>query len=159
ELLDDKKNPVPLEAGWLIGQELENHGPMQELALRIYEGGLQQAETENQMEYSWSPVKRLVLLYQRMGRVEDARTLVLKFTKKNTSQGYDPEYEAYRQVQNLLSIANELLQLGYPVDALRHYNDALSDNARMISASRWNGEVMKQQAQQGQRKAMQALKP
>lgn len=159
EILDDKKNPMPLQARYIVGQELENYAALQDLAMKVYEGGLKEVDAEGGMDFSYNPIKRLIVLYQRTGRIEEAREIVLKFTKDRGNPGYDADYEAYRYINNMNAIASQLLELGYPVDAVRLFNDVLSDQERLQTASRWNGEYMKRQAQDGLSQALQGIKP
>jgi hypothetical protein len=42
-LLEEKKNPMPLATRALLGQELEKSDALRELAVRVYEGGLELA--------------------------------------------------------------------------------------------------------------------
>src|SRR5262249_16940737 len=126
ELVDDKKSPMPMQARWVVGQELENYAAMVPLALTIYEGSLKEAETDQSgMEFSYSPIKRLIGLYQKAGRSDEARAMCLKFARMENDEYYywDPGYNAYRKLNQLISIGNELLQLGYAIDAVKVYNE------------------------------------
>src|SRR5262249_32549697 len=43
EILDDKKNPIPMQARWVLAQEIENYSALQPIALALYEGSLKEA--------------------------------------------------------------------------------------------------------------------
>ena len=68
ELLDDKQNPMPPIARYIIGQELENYGAMADLLLRTLEEGVDESLKDTDMEYSYHPVRRLVAVYRETGR-------------------------------------------------------------------------------------------
>ena len=56
----------------------------------------------------------------------DARAWTLKCFRV-PSPDYDPGYAAYRRCTGGMAIAEELLSLGYPVDAVRIFNELLAD--------------------------------
>lgn len=163
ELLDDKKNPFPMYARWVVGQELENYASLQDLTMKIYEGSIQQSDNDGGIEYSYSPVRRLVQMYQRAGRSAEARDLVLKMAQPKGNPGYPQDYLVYRRLENLSSIAGQLVELGYPVDAVRLYNEALGDPVSIQIASRYYGggpgDPFTQRLQAGLGAALQGLKP
>jgi tetratricopeptide (TPR) repeat protein len=159
ELLDDKKDPMPTQARWVIAQELENYGSLQDLVLKLHESAVEEALTDiNNSNLSYSPAGRLVTLYQRLGRREDARALLMRFAKADVSYPWDYQYSSYQRVQTLMSVGELLLKLGYPVDAARIYNDALSDDERMQAVEQWSGNWMRQNTQQGLERALHGLK-
>ena len=45
------------------------------------------------------------------------------------SPDYDPGYAAYRRCTGGMAVADELLSLGYPVDAMRIFNELLPQGA------------------------------
>jgi tetratricopeptide (TPR) repeat protein len=158
-LLADDKNEMPLYAHWVIAQEIENQGPLQDLALSIHEKAAKLGENDQNMEFSYHPAKRLVSLYQRAGRTAEARELVLKFAKRSSDSGYDPQYAAYRRINDLNSIGTQLLELGYPADAVRVFNEVLGDDERLQLVRQWYGgrEQFTDQAVQGLNRALQGL--
>src|SRR5207237_2151763 len=64
-------------------------------------------------------------------------------------------------ISNLVSIADQLNELGHAVDSVRLYNEVLSDENRLQLVRRWggSGDQFKQRAQQGLSKALHGLKP
>ncbi len=161
EILDDKDRPLPLTPRWAFAQELENYGPLTDLVVKMHEGGIKEALVDENTQFSYSPVLRLVHIYKRQGRNEDARALVLKFSKADVNYPYDPHYAAYRKVENLSAIGNQLAELGYPADAVRIYNELLSDANRLQIANQWHGggDRFTQTVQAGLTRAWQSLKP
>ncbi|HQU42837.1 MAG TPA: hypothetical protein PK867_08490, partial [Pirellulales bacterium] len=160
ELLADKRSPMPSYACWVAGQELENRGELSDLAMKLYESTVDQSDV-NLNGFNFSPLKRLVGIYHKANRDEDARALVLKLAKGNNYENYDPNYAAYQRIQSGMALGTQLIELGYAADAAKIYNDLLADGesfeqARIIYG---NVEQFKQQVEQGLAKAMQGLKP
>ncbi|MEO6811464.1 MAG: hypothetical protein ABI353_20320, partial [Isosphaeraceae bacterium] len=161
EILDGQKtNSIPLNACWIIGQELESSEPLKNMALTFYERALKDnADTY----YTSHPVKRLVALYKADGRREEARALVLDFaSRKNDVASYNVGYEAYRQTINLTSLGTELAGLGYPADAIRLFNDVLGDTDRIQLAKGWynrNVDEFTSRAREGLGKAVASVTP
>ena len=162
ELLADKRHPVPLYASWIVGQELEGSSELESLAIRLYESTIDGADARINLQFANSPIKRLVTIYHKAGRDADARALILKLAAKTKDVNNDPSYAAYSRIQNLSAIGQQLIDLGYPLDAARMFNDLLADQStfelaqNVISAP---NDYFKQQAQQGLARAMGGLKP
>src|SRR4029077_9982055 len=114
ELLDDKKVPMPGAARALLTQEFDNYSSMEDLVLQTLEQGVAEINDEVGIEFSYSPLKRLVKLYDDAGRKEDAREFMMKNFKKAEVLDYDPEYSAYRSLTNLIGMADEMLRMSYP---------------------------------------------
>lgn len=160
ELLGDRDVPVPTYACWVAGQELENRGELNDLAIKLYENTVDQQEIG--LNYSYSPLKRLVGIYHKAGRDEDARSLVLKLAKGDHNANYDPGYAAYQRIETNVSIGQQLIDLGYAADAAKLYNDLLANPELFAQAEAWNngmGDRLKKQAEQGMSKALAGLKP
>jgi tetratricopeptide (TPR) repeat protein len=128
ELLDrHKEQPIGSTSLWVIGNELENHGPLRDLATTVYEaclsGGDRDANSGRNLE--WSPVKRLITIYQREGRKDDARRALLDWAKpQENDQGYPDEYIRQMRVQNLTSVARQLATIGFAAEAVPFYSEA-----------------------------------
>ena len=118
KLLDDKKDPMPTMVRWVIAQELEDYGAVRDVVLKLHESAVEEALTDNwMMNLSYSPVQRLVALYRRIGRKDQARELVLRFIRSEVSYPWDYSYSLYRRAEQLQAAGDLLLRLGYPVDA------------------------------------------
>jgi tetratricopeptide (TPR) repeat protein len=161
ELLADKKEPMPATVQWFLGQELERYAAQRDLTLRLYEGATQDLVADGRVDFLNGPGQRLVELYREAKRDDDARALLLKVSRRELkSSGYPPDYAASRRLSELNAIASQFLQSGHPVEALRVYNDVLSDAARLELASRWfESRTAQATAEQGRGQALQALKP
>lgn len=156
-LLADRRTPLPADACWVAGQELENRGELSDLAIKLYESTIDDANAR--LEYSYSPLKRLVGIYHKAGRDEEARALVLKLAKNNDDNGYDANYAAYRRVETRAAIGEELLQLGYAADATKVLDELLADRESLELARNFGGDYAVQRAERGMAKAMERLKP
>src|SRR5439155_12521396 len=110
-------------------------------------------------DLSYSPVRRLVKLYDQEGRKADARALALKCMNAQWNE-YDVGYSAYRRINNGQAVAGLLDEMGYPVDAARTYAALLDDNETLETAARYYGEqTMRLQVEYGLRRTLKRLKP
>lgn len=156
KLLADRRSPLPSYACWVAGQELENRGKLSDLAMKLYESTVDNSDVR--LDYSYSPLKRLVGIYHEAGRDEDARALVLKLARSSNDDNYDVNYAAYQRIRTRLSIGQQLVELGYVADAAKTYNDVLADKESFELAQRFGGRNYQQQAEQGLAKATENLK-
>jgi len=142
-LLDNAKaEPIPYFAQVVIGQEIEQYGPLADLTLRLYEAAFADANTGNAMGLAFdnNPAKRLVEIYRKAGRLDDARDLVLKYGKPNDQLiGYDSQYASYTRVTRDLGVGEQLLDLGFPADAVPFFNALLADPDAMRTAQVYFG--------------------
>ncbi|MDR3638922.1 MAG: DUF1583 domain-containing protein [Isosphaeraceae bacterium] len=156
---DTKKEPIPVNSRILIGQQIENHAPLEPIAIALYEKAFKQEYDQNGLDYEYHPVRRLVALYRKKGRAAEARDIVLTFAKKpdNTNWG-DPNYAAYRKVESTIAIGQELLDLGFPADAVPLYNEVLSkpDTLRLL-ANYGNQEYITKQLREGMSRGLRGL--
>ena len=94
--------------------------------------------------------------------MNEARDLVLKFSKRTDNNNYgDPAYATYRRIESLSSIGRELIDLGYPADAVPLYNEALSDPEALRMVARFYGggddNYVARQLREGLNKGLGAL--
>jgi tetratricopeptide (TPR) repeat protein len=161
EVFLDPKADVPAMARFIMTQELEFYSGVEDLAVKTLEAGVEEVLTDY-YEFSYSPARRLVWWYEQVGRKDDARALTRKALKLNNDDpGYYPGgYWQYRQVSNKISVANELLRVGEPVEAVRLFNELLADRDMLNQANQYyGGERFDQQVEAGLKNAMKALKP
>ncbi|HEX7447792.1 MAG TPA: DUF1583 domain-containing protein, partial [Pirellulales bacterium] len=142
-----------------VGQELENRGELSDLAMKLYEATADNDDVRH--DFSYSPLKRLVGIYHKAGRDEDARTLLFKLTKGQDYSNYDARYAAYQRVSNGVSIGEQLAELGYPADAARVFNDLLADPEAFEQSKGYyrGGDQARLSAEQGLAKALQDINP
>src|SRR5262249_49401124 len=106
ELVDNKKDPMPGMAGFLFGQEIEHYSAMHDLVRQTYEKAAEEAIREEYFDLSYSPVRRLVKLYEQEERKADAKALIQRCLKQPTDDRYDPGYNAYRKMSTTMSAAS-----------------------------------------------------
>jgi tetratricopeptide (TPR) repeat protein len=141
-LADDTrdKSPIPHDARLLIGQELENYGPLQSITLTLYERA-DKEDPNNGLDFEFHPARRLIAMYRKAGRLADARDLVLRYARKpDTNNWGDPGYAAYRRIESSLSIGQELINLGFPADAVPLFDRVLSDTDNLNMARRFGNQ-------------------
>jgi len=144
---------------WEISQELSAHESCFDLAILYLETAARQPELMAN-DYSSSPARPLVALYKQKGRLEDARQVILRVLKPSSVNSYNnPQYDAYRRIRNAASLGTEIRNLGFPIDALRIYQQALANTEDLAAAQRYGGESLKRELNSGYQAAMSALKP
>ncbi len=157
---------------WEIGQELMAHEKCGELAVKYLEAAskdpnvIQMAQMNG---FQYSPGKSLIAIYTRQGRKDDARRLLLSSTNiKNSRQQGNEAWEAYQRLQSVTSLANEVSQLGFPMDAIRLYQEQLGRSEDFVigasvfgslSQGRQQMEHYKKQIQTGMQTAIHELRP
>src|SRR5262249_7684747 len=146
---------------WIIAGELENYATMKGLAIRMYERCVESPSSDpfTLRNYQYSPMKRLVNLYVRDGRRDDARRVLLEIAKPREFPNYDQDYSNQMRLQGLAAAARQLAEIGFPADAVPLYNEAL---AAAESPSEndlvGNREGLVQSARQGLDQALLGLK-
>jgi tetratricopeptide (TPR) repeat protein len=148
------KSPVPLYAGWVFGQQLEEYETFRGFAEEVYKRALEDKGVGVPFEFSNSPAARLVHLYKESGRRDEARSLVLSYAKRRETgfSGYGLSRTDSDAVQ-ALSAAGELTALGFPADGLKLYGKALGELSSSAEVRGWAN-----QAEQGLQQALLGLK-
>ena len=121
---------------WIVGEELENHAATHDLAYVVYETSLAQASEDLNIrfQFDYGPASRLVGLYERDHRLEDARRILLNLDKtqpSDSSIGYPVDYLKQMRLQSLGNAAAKLLNLGFAADAVLLYNQAIALTAEI----------------------------
>ena len=154
---------------WEIGQELMPHEKCIDLAIQYFEAASKDPEAMTQNQFEYTPGKPLVMLYKQRGRKSDARRVMLEASKiKGTRNRGNEDYEAYQRINNSTSLGNEMKSLGFPIDALRVYQEQLARSEDFVSAERVFGggkngtqqiTRMKKQLETGFQTALKEIKP
>ncbi len=156
---------------WEIGQELMAHEKTSDLAVKYLEAAskdpnVMQMAQMNGFEYS--PGKSLIAIYTKQGRKDDARRLLLSSTNIKSRQQGNEAWEAYQRLQSVTSLANEVTQLGFPMDAIRLYQEQLGRSEDFVIAASVFGSLSqgrqqmqqyKKQIQTGMQTAIKELRP
>ncbi|MFI5456257.1 MAG: DUF1583 domain-containing protein [Isosphaerales bacterium] len=168
-LLEQTKDE-PLSNGifWVIGAELDDHGPTRELAVTAYEASLSRVSDNDpyfRLNYDNGPAKRLVTIYARDNRLEDARRVLIDFASVNdfaSYNNYPAGYIEQMRMSALGSAAAKLHELGFTADAVALYSQSLTlsreippDGSNYVG----NSEGMLRQYREGLTRALEDLRP
>ena len=158
-VLDNREETVPMSALWMIGQEIETRQELRELVIKLYELALDQPDSGSMRQFQYGPGIRLVNMYSAAGKKDQARELLLRAAKDRSWDEYDPYYAAERQMQNLMSIGQQLDKLEFDIEAVRIYREALNSPALSDpSYQRYgNTDYYRRQVQQGLDRAVAKL--
>ncbi|MCA9034366.1 MAG: DUF1583 domain-containing protein [Planctomycetaceae bacterium] len=141
ELVENKErmSTMPAEACWVIGQELDQFEETRDLAMMMFENAVTVPSGSSMNQIQYSPVSKLVDSYIRVGRENDARELLLNQLNASRFDSYDEEYASYQRIENSKWVAEKMMKMQMPVDALRLYRGLLDTPERLALAGRWNG--------------------
>ncbi len=147
-----------------IGSELEDHSATRELALAVYEASIYNENTSSYSRFDFDNgcVSRLVAIYMRDERPEDARRILLDFINDaDASSVYDQEYAQQMRLQGLHTVAGKLAELGFVADAINCYGEALALD-REIGVTTYNyignREQIVRQCREGISRSLDGLK-
>jgi Flp pilus assembly protein TadD len=149
---------MPAAACWLLGQELDSFEDTRSLATKLLERAVTEEQSMRQLEYS--AMSRLLKLYIDTGRRADASALMLKQLNAQNFSQYDVQYSSYQRVENSIWAGEKMLELGFPVEAVRIYQSLSNDTGSMSMAAQWNGnqaDYYQSQLKNGMNKAFAAL--
>ena len=113
---------MPAYAGWIVGQELEGFEDLQDVTLKLFEHA---AKSDREQSLSYSPVVKLINTYDKLGRKDDARDLMIKLTKRTNNEGYNDDYYTSIEIGNKVWVGKKLLEMGYPVDSVKLFRGVL----------------------------------
>ncbi|MEX1042272.1 MAG: DUF1583 domain-containing protein [Pirellulaceae bacterium] len=149
---------MPSNASWIVGTMCEKFDGLKPQGRELFEQAVR-TDTSNSNQLNYSPIKRLVQIYKTQGENEAAKQLLLKSLNGVANQ-YDSNYQAYLQFQNVGWVAEQLLELGFPGEALRLQQSMLSNKDLADRASQVGGNSAQQYQEQlktGIRSAITAL--
>lgn len=156
------RNNTQLNFGYAlreIGQELAAHDSCADLAIRYFEAAIRNSPNDMN-EFQFTAGKPLFDLLKKQGRNADARQVLINGAKpSNQMMNNNPGYDAYRRMVTAVSIGKEFQDLGYPADAIKIYQKALSNSEDVEQAQQWGGDQYSIQLKNGLSKALEQLKP
>ncbi len=165
-LAESKDDTVPMNVYWVVAAELENQGPLRDLAVTAYETCLSREGDDpySRMNYDNGPAKRLVALYERDKRMDDARRVLIQFSKIDESKygNYVGGYVEQLKVAALGQAAVKLHELGFAADAVTLYNQAVIAASEIPPGSPnyiGNADGMVRQYRDGLTRALEDLRP
>jgi len=128
ELKENKAVPyIPPNVAWVLGSILEPIDPkFQPYCIELLEAGLEEEgnRSNGSNGFSCSPWRRLGILYSKAGNNSQARTLVhkgLKASDVSSIARNNPGYQQHMDLQNYQVAAGQLLEFGFPFDAIELY--------------------------------------
>lgn len=163
-IMDDEDviKTVPASTCWIIGQTLDRDSDTKALAMTLFEKAVKSTSQNNMNQLEYSPVARLIQAYLADGRKEKARDLLLDQLNGGDMSQYDQAYASYRRLENMQWAGARLLEMNFPIDAIRMYRDTLDNPEAMQAASQYtsrSSDEYKQQAELGIQKALSSMKP
>ncbi len=166
EPMTNKDSSVPMYARMIISQEIDKVESLRDVALKLLEVAVAENPeqiTGNLNSFEYGPGRRLALLYKQAGRAKDARDLILKIAKvPGDFSMYDASYAGYQKVQETVSIASLLDELGYPADAARFYSEIANDTQALEEVRQMYGgnqDPYTSQITAGLEKSLQGMDP
>lgn len=139
-ILADDKAGLTSNAARIIGQVLEGVEGMDSIVIRLYERTIDETLANADDVYNQSVGKALFASYKKLGKKDKAHSLLMRFAKrKRQVPSYNLEYEAQRTLLEQHELGKDLLELGYPIDAIRILNKGESNKAAQKLASHWGG--------------------
>lgn len=132
------EDAMPVQVRRIVAQEFEGVSGCEEIVVRLYESAVEDAMHEQHTEFYASPARRLAHLYKDDGRDADARKLLLQWMNRERDIDYygNPDYAAYRQLEEKQTIGRQLMEMGFFLDVVQVSNQVLRDKATLQSAQR-----------------------
>ncbi|QEL19722.1 DUF1583 domain-containing protein [Limnoglobus roseus] len=162
-IFTDKTADIPAMARFTLAQELEYYAGIEEDVLKSLEVGYEDLLKDQNSEYSYSPARRLIWWYEQLGRMDDAKKTLAKVTKvERTNPGYSGGYWEYREIQDGLAVAQDFARLGDTIEAVRQYQQLLSNRDRLAIANSYYGggsDQFTQQIESGLKETLRKMKP
>jgi len=150
---------------WCIGEELETHARARDLAVTVYATALDRPSDDpySRLDFDNGPARRLVTLYERENRPEDARRVLVNFANfDDFSYSYDVDYQQQMRMRGLGSAASKLNELGFQADAIALYSESLAIASQLTPNGPnyfGNRDGMIRQYRDGLTRALDELKP
>ena len=134
----NKDDPIPAMVRQIVGQECEDLPALRPLAITLFAGAIK--DNDDQLMYYNNPVQRLVEMYRRAGRLDDARRELLAFARKAGNVGNTPGVSAYYRINDRTEVASVLLKIGFPADAAKLNDETLADRETLALARDFYGD-------------------
>ena len=132
-LLDDPKAPLESYTRGLLAQELEDYSASAPLALSLFEKASKEAEQDSREFFKTHPARQLIRLYDRLGRVADARELAVAFGHRKVTRYPNASTNQQIWFSNAMIVGEELSNLGLPVETAWFSQRMLEDQETIKS--------------------------
>lgn len=140
-----------------IGQELMSHDSCADLAIQYFQASIATQGDSNEFQYTAG--KPLLELLKKRGRKDEARQVLINGMTINNVNQNNPGYDAYRRIASAVSVGKEFQDLGFPTDAIKIYQKALSNTEDLTQARQWGGDNYHNQLKTALTKSLEQLKP
>jgi hypothetical protein len=152
---------LPWTVALCVGQELADVESLRPQAIRLLERSLQAAANGSNFDFSYHPGRSLARTYAAVGERAKGRQLLLDLLAQRDYSQYassNPGYGEYQDLWGLHAAGRDFLAMNMPLDALRMYEQA-ADPSKRQAASRWGGQWLERQLDEGRAAATAALTP
>ena len=162
ELLNEKASKMTGRIAMVAAQEFKELGgrPL-ETGIRMMEFAIKNNTDSMNNEFEYSPGRVLIGMYAKQGQQKKARDLTYKLLKDHDYSRYggtNQGYAEYQKIQNNLAAGKLMLELKYPVDALRLCNELTP--AVFAKSQRYSGgDYYKRQVEDLRKKADKLVTP
>ena len=133
QLLRQHGQEIPPAVLLTLASQIKEISELEDLAIKMYEGGVEEAVTENAIPFNEGPVDELLSIYHQADRQDALHLLIdrLIAAARDSNQTLSQAIS----FQNVgVYPANKLNTLGYPLDVLRVSKLTLADNTEGPSA-------------------------
>ena len=128
-LEETKDQPLSTNVFGTLGGELEDYAPTRDLALDLYETSIYRTANDPyyRLNLNHAPAMRLVTIYAHEDRRDDARRVLVDFTRYEDSANlYNVEYIQQMKLRALAAVGDKLTELDFAVDAVSIFGQALA---------------------------------
>ena len=129
---EEVTNSIKGDTVRLVAQELEKFSETRDLAIRLLEKAAKRTD-RNGNSIKYTAIGKLVTIYADANENEKAKKLLLDAAKKKTHENYDRQYRMYERGETLIWIAEKLIEIDCPADAVSMMKGMLG-NQEMLSA-------------------------
>lgn len=125
DVLAQQDHPIPVNAAWLIGQELESDERLSDVTVELYQQVLDSTVEQQSSWWRTGFAGRITDLFVKLERQSQARRLLMRaYQSRNSS--FQSAASDSRLLQDAERTAGRFIDIGFPVDAIRIYNDMTS---------------------------------
>ncbi len=122
-VIESRKDDMSSTVAWATAQEIDNFAQAADLCVALYQKQFTEEQQYIGLSLSNRPARPLINLFQRMGRLDDARRFILKAVRDNDNVYiyWDPAQGAARHANEVGEFADLMLDIGFPADAIRMF--------------------------------------
>jgi tetratricopeptide (TPR) repeat protein len=154
-----------------LGRELDKHPPLRELAMKVFQAkvddligqigfetqislGTMSQHGGGSLDWNRTPIGRLVTHYRATQRNMQAREVCLRFLQARLDgSSFNDSY----RLQGMLGAGEQLLQMGYTIDALRMFHEVA--NNIQVARDNYSEADIRERIERGLRQAAEAAHP